>query len=241
MELHTTHDQRANPARALAEAALELLAPTRCAGCDGYGNLLCERCAAEVWLYNPALACPHCGAPFGELVCTECWDRTLPVVFTVALGTLDGVLARSVVLHKDQNERRLGPLLGRQLGSVVTLRHPGWVEPDTAVTWVPPSAISLRRRDFDHGRSIAEGVGAALGIVPRPLIAHRGALDNRALGRGGRSDNVAQAFETVGPIEGRVLLVDDVLTTGATASTCANILLAAGAQEVGLAVVARVW
>ena len=104
-----------------------------------------------------------------------------------------------------------------------------------------PSLSSLRRRDFDHGRSIAEGVGAALGVHPRPLLSHRGSRDNRTLGRRGRSDNVSHAFESTGPIAGRVILVDDVLTTGATASTCANILREAGATEVALAVVARVW
>lgn len=241
VELHTTHSRIGGALGALAEPALELMAPTRCAGCDTYGPLLCSRCAAELWRYDPSLACARCGAPFGWLVCTECWDRELPFVFTVTLGSLEGALARAIVLHKDHNERRLGPALGATLGSSLALAHPEWGSDTTAVTWVPPTGAARRRRDFDHGLSLARGVGAALGTAPVEFLAHRGGRDNRALGRLGRSRNVERAFEAVAVPPSRVILVDDVITTGATASSCANVLLESGATEVALAVVARAW
>lgn len=241
VELHTTHRGALEVARILPQFALEVLAPTRCAGCDAYGPLLCDRCAADVWRYDSRLACERCGAPFGWLVCTECWDAELPFAFTVTLGSLEGQLARAVVLHKDHNDRRLGPMLGSMLGSALALAHPEWGRGGATVTWIPPSASALRRRDFDHGRSIAVGLGAALGSAPRGLLGHRGARDNRALGRSGRSANVGQAFEAIGRPSGRVILVDDVITTGATAVAAATLLREAGASEVALAAIARAW
>ncbi len=228
--------------RFLAEAFAELIAPTRCAGCDLPGALLCPACDAALPRVDPRFACFRCGAPYGGLVCTECWSTEFAFEGAVALGVLDGPLARAVVLHKDANERRLGGLLGGMLGAVAYGAWPGW--PDV-VTWVPPTEAALRRRGFDHAAALARPVAAAFDREALALLLRTHARDQRELSRAQRARNAGGTVRLASPdavLEGcRVLVVDDVLTTGATVETCAEALLAAGARAVRVAVVARVW
>ena len=220
------------------ELVTALLLPDRCGGCDRYGSLICARCSSEVGRLGSLPVCPRCAAPYGDLVCTECEGRELSFSSALSLGYLDGVLARMVVLYKDQNDRRLGPLLGMLLGQRVALHMPGWAE---CVTWVPPSQRALGKRGFDHAGLIAEAVAWAAGAEPRALLAHRGGQDLRGRGRARRAEVVRKAFvaREDSYVSGRVLLVDDVMTTGATVSGCAQLLLDLGAEEVRVAVLAR--
>ena len=59
-------------AERVAREALEALSPTRCAGCERAGTLICQDCLAALTLIDPRHSCTRCGAPFGDLLCTEC-------------------------------------------------------------------------------------------------------------------------------------------------------------------------
>jgi ComF family protein len=110
-----------------------------------------------------------------------------------------------------------------------------------AVTWVPLSVSRRAERGYDQARALARVVAGAVRVPAVPLLARaidtppqttRSGAERRRAMRG--------AFRAVGRAPpGRVLLVDDVLTTGATAAECAAVLLAAGAREVGLLTAAR--
>ncbi|HET6352125.1 MAG TPA: phosphoribosyltransferase family protein [Coriobacteriia bacterium] len=216
----------------------ELIAPTRCAGCDLPGALICDDCHDHAARFARAESCPRCGAPFGAFVCTECWERSFAFEAAVALGELAPPLSRAVVLHKDAGERRLGDALGRLLGQEVSACWPQWAD---AVTWIPPTHAALTRRGFDHGLALASPVGAALGVTVKPLLTRAAAKDQRALGRDARAANAAGTFGSLETPPSRVLIVDDVLTTGATLDAAAAALLDAGAEAVRVAVVARSW
>lgn len=220
------------------EALAELIAPTRCAGCDLPGQLLCETCVELAAAVDRECSCPRCGAPFGALVCTECWNSVFAFERAIALGELGRPLARAVVLHKDAGERRLGTVLGELLAPSVAQKWAGW--PD-AVTWVPPTPAALTRRGFDHARKIAEPVAEACGAPLEGLLVRGRARDQRLLGRAQRVANAAQTFSAIGVVPRRVLVVDDVLTTGATLDAASSVLLEAGADVVRVAVIARSW
>ncbi len=222
----------------LLEGLLELIAPTRCAGCESPGDLLCDACLSAIKWVDPALACPHCGAPFGYLVCTECWHMTLAFEAGLAAGELDGALARAIVLHKDAGERRLGDVLGGMVARRACERWPQW--PD-AVTWIPPTKAAIARRGFDHGHALALPVARRLGVAASPLLRRERARDQRELSRSARQQSARESFLVEGPVPAKVLVVDDVLTTGATLDAAAAALLAAGAASVRVAVVARAW
>jgi predicted amidophosphoribosyltransferase len=218
---------------------LEFLLPTRCAGCDLPGDLLCERCRTALPVIEAAWACPRCGAPFGHLVCTECWRAEPAFEAGVCVGSLEPPLSRCISLYKDAGERRLGALLGEMLAGAVGVwgAWPGGVVP------VPPSAAALRTRGFDHTAAIAERVAASLGVPVVHALASAGARDQRTLGRTARQANVAGAFVATpdAVLPSRLVLVDDVMTTGATLDAAAAVLLAAGAEVVRVGAVARAW
>lgn len=222
----------------LLDTIAEILSPTRCAGCELPGELLCARCTASARRFVVAESCPSCGTPFGAIVCTECWERAFAFEATLVLGELAAPLSRAVVLHKDSGERRLGQALGSLLGEQVRAT---WGEWASAVTWVPPTPEALSRRGFDHGRSLAEPVAAVLGVDALALLARGDARDQRALGRTERAANAAESFKVVAEVPAKVLVVDDVFTTGATLDTASTLLLDAGANAVRAAVVARSW
>lgn len=163
----------------------------------------------------------------------------------MSFGLFAGTLARSIVLMKDRDDRGLAHDLARLVAAAARARWEG--EPDI-VTWVPASRAAFIRRGFDHARDLAEAVCSETGIAP-PVgtLAHRGSSrDQRSLGRRERAGNVegrfAVAHAAASSIGGaRILLVDDVLTTGATVREATRVLRDAGAREVRLATVARSW
>ena len=223
----------------LLEGLAELLFPTRCAGCELPGALLCDTCRAELPRIDRSGHCPRCGAPFGFLTCTECWNREWAFEAALALGEFEAPLARAVVLHKDAGERRLAGVLGALLAEEVAAAWPGWAQ---AVAFVPATRAAKRRRGFDHGLAIA-GVLAQAQSVPLLRALNRSeALDQRTLGRAARALNASGTFSAGESVSGmRVLLTDDVFTTGATLDAAAAVLLEGGAQAVRVAAVARTW
>ena len=104
------------------------------------------------------------------------------------------------------------------------------------VTWVPCPGSARKRRGFDHAEILARAVAEAVGLPCRALLARSGrARDQVGLSASERWANLAGAF-VAAPAPDRVCLVDDVITTGATAGRCAAALRAAGAEEVELLV-----
>ena len=129
--------------------------------------------------------------------------------------------------------------LGRSLAMKVMETHP---EGFDLLTWVPVSAKRKRKRGYDQAELLAKAAGKELGIPAQSLL--QKIRDNPAQsGMSGeeRKTNVQGVYKMkkgADPSEKRILLIDDVFTTGATAEACARVLLSAGAKEVHCAVVA---
>lgn len=222
----------------LLDGLAELLFPTHCAGCEMPGAVLCDACRDALPVVRADSACLRCGAPFGALVCTECWNREWAFEAALSLGEFEMPLARAVALHKDAAEQRLGPVLGSLLAEQITHQWPGWPE---AISFIPATRAALRRRGFDHGRGIASEVARLTGAPLLDVLTRGRVADQRTLGREERARNVAGSFSAVGPLPGHVLVCDDVFTTGATLDAAATALLEAGAGAVRCATVARAW
>lgn len=250
----------------LAGGFAELLWPTRCVGCDRPGTLLCPDCVASLPAIEQGLACPRCGAPFGRLVCTECTrcrerddegagaagDRERARLPAEPFDELDAVccygvhewpLDRLVRAYKDGGERRASALLAAlvcQAADDAGLMRA--VAPPDAVAFVPCTPAAFARRGFDHMERVARAAGEGLGLPVVDVLARCDVADQRGLSREGRSANIEGSLVALGRLDGaRLLLLDDVVTTGATLGAAARVLRDAGACGVAATAVARAW
>lgn len=245
--------------RELGAGTAELLWPTRCVGCDAPGTLLCDACRARLPLIDQPRACPRCGAPFGELVCTECTschaddEGAAPDLSAVELlpTVLDGVccagalawpLDALVRTYKDAGERRVAPILADLLAQALCATRAFDVRSVDALVFVPATPAAFARRGFDHMEAVARHLARLLGLPAHDVLARGGVRDQRRLSRADRLANARDDVVCCEELDGAsVLLVDDVLTTGATLLACARALRWAGASRVAGACVARTW
>lgn len=215
----------------------ETLWPTRCALCDAPGKVLCDACARKLPFLDQWRACPRCGSPFGRVQCDWCnpvslawFGRDDYPYAAAASATMFGEAAGRIVrVYKDQGEQRLAGVMAGFMARAVS---PGWGF--DAVTFAPATKGAYRRRGFDHMELVARELAALLGrelvcALDRPI-----ARDQRELGGRGRVDNLRGSFSAFnGVAEGRrLLLVDDVMTTGSTMCAATDALLEAGAKQV---------
>ena len=111
------------------------------------------------------------------------------------------------------------------------------------ITWVPVSRLRKFRRGYDQVELLAKAVGQELGMEPVPLLkkVRNNRQQSRITGSAERRANVLGVYRITDPEavrSKRIVLLDDILTTGATAGECARVLLTAGAKEVHCAVIA---
>lgn len=236
--------------RLAREGLTELLWPTRCVGCDMPGELLCEDCRDSLPWICQGTACPCCGAPFGSLVCTGCAGDWEPRATICAMG-FDGAAARMVVTLKDHHELRLAPVMAAAMATALD-EASAWPARDglprfdaqatDAVTFVPATAEAYARRGFDHMELVARALAEELGLPLADVLVRAHARDQRGLGRDERAANLGGSMRVTESVSGlRLLLVDDVVTTGASVREGTRTLLAHGAQSVVACAFARVW
>jgi len=235
--------------RCLADAFVELVWPTRCAGCEKLGVLLCEDCQRELTYIDPELACPRCGAPFGRLVCTECtavYEPTSSSLTQVRCVLEFTELSRRIIIvYKDRGEQRLSGMLAGMLAQAIPLEWKLWAD---VLTWIPADEKAIKRRGFDHMALMAVSLAEQSGLRISPLLTKHSRRDQRSLSRRERKQNTQSIFSAkkadsdVGKLRAqRIILIDDVFTTGATLEAAASTLLAAGAKEIRAVTVCRVW
>lgn len=216
---------------------------------DGGPRPLAGGFSADAWSrirFLDGPVCDGCGAPFDfdpGARCAAC--LTKPRAFDAARAAcLYDETSRNPILQLKHADRLdLAPLFARWLSR--TARE--LIEEADAIAPVPLHPLRLLRRRYNQAAEIARPLAAMTGTpyLPDALVRRRATATQGGKSGSGRKRNVAGAFE-VPParrtqVEGlRILLIDDVLTTGATAEGCARALKAAGAARVDLAVVARV-
>lgn len=196
-------------------SALSLVFPAWCAGCDAPDTELCAACRA--------LLTPHVGA------------RSIGGLDVRSGLDFDGVAARVLRAAKEEGRTTLLRALAPALDAAV--RDAIADAPGDAVTLVPvpTSAAAMRRR----GYRVVEVLAARARLPAHRLLRVEGlAADQRGLGRDERARNVAGRMRARGAAGRSVLLIDDVVTTGATLREAARALEDGGATVVGAATVA---
>ncbi len=232
-------------------ASLDLLYPPLCQLCHTHraeprAGFVCGQCWTQVRFIRPPF-CARCGRPFAgefttEFTCTNCHDLTLH--FSSARSAVE---ARTVVLEAIHRfkysgarwfEYFLADLLVREAAPKLREEKWDWLAP------VPLHPVKLREREFNQAELLAAHLSRAAEIpLNKKILRRRHATATQTLlTREERASNMKNAF-AVKPgaqVDGkRIVVVDDVFTTGATTNACAAALRAAGAAEVGVWTVAR--
>ncbi len=233
-----------------AEAISELLWPTRCVCCEQPGELLCEQCRASLPWIDQRFACPCCGAPFGSLICTEC-RGDWPLRSCVCALPFEGAGALLATRLKDAHELRLASVIAAAMATALD-EASAWPAKDglprfdagtiDALCFVPATRRAYARRGFDHMELVARELSWLLSIPLADVLVREEGADQRLLGRRDRGRNLEGAVDLVGDVSGmHLLLVDDVITTGASMCACATALLEHGAASLSGCALARVW
>ncbi|NVO22249.1 ComF family protein [Donghicola mangrovi] len=242
--------QTSNVALATIQTALRVIYPPRCLGCGetvGADFALCGPCRREVHVIG-GLVCDGCGVPlagaagFGEH-CDTCLASPPPWSQGRAALMYEG-LGRKLVLamkHGDRTDiaRGMAPLMGMAARAMI--------QPDTVVVPVPLHWRRMFRRRYNQAALLAQGLARHrhLVCVPDALTRHGRHESLDGLGRAERFEALRGAItvhsQRADRIAGRhVLLVDDVMTSGATLGACTEALLASQVREVSVVTLARV-
>ena len=237
--------------QATITAVLDVILPAQCITCPSPVAAAGQFCAAcfnqTAFVSDPC--CDRCGVGFAAaglggpgLVCTECRETPPPWASARAALRYDDQAGRIILPLKYgdriENARALAPHLARAGAALLA-----------AADWVVPVPLHRRRllaRRYNQSAALAQAVTR---LVPRPLMLD-GLIRTRATAPLGTLPPPMRQAELAGAIavrpirraalrDSRVLLIDDVLTTGATAAACTNALLGAGVARVDVLAAAR--
>lgn len=230
----------------LFHQVLDLLLPPRCISCQTIVTMdktLCEHCWGEA-NFICAPFCKCCGLPFefdvpDGALCLDCARQRPPFVEARSVFAYDDFSRRLVLSFKHGDRPDLAPTLAHWMARSA----PTMIEQSDVILPVPLHWRRLMARRFNQAALLSKEISTLTQTPWRTDLLHRvrNTTPQGHLSRIARQKNLKNAFSCRKSIHGmRVLLIDDVLTTGATLLNCTNALHKAGALEVRVLTLARV-
>lgn len=219
--------------------AVDWLYPPSCAGCGKNGVRLCSSCLQQITPIDHHNSCPHCDLPEAGQLCPDCQSQ-LPVFDQLrSYSIYEGVLRQSIHHLKYNNDLPLADTLCRML--IYLFNQQNWKV--DLICPVPLSLQRLRQRGYNQSALLAQILAWAVEIPynGKALMRVRETLSQVGLNAEQRRANVKGAFWADPRLvkEKTVLIVDDIATTSATISACAEALKTAGAGKVYAITLAR--
>lgn len=210
-------------------SALDLIYPRRCVGCGSQGAFVCAQCRPSLVIAGPP-RCPRCWKVASE-ICPDC--SADPVIDGLRSAFLyDGPARQSVLALKYEGVSAAAD----ELAGLMAHTLEGWTGGGDVMVPVPLHRSRRRSRGFNQSALLARGYSRHVGLeVSEGLLKRARATQSQASGLNAdeRRANVEGAFLAADSLDGRsVLLVDDVVTTGATIRACARALRDGGAAAV---------
>ncbi len=225
--------QHKNYNMSVIEEFFNILAPHQCVACHAEGSLLCQMCTEKInKVPERCYACGRWSERFRT--CRACRRRS-PLYSVRTVTAYEGAAKDLLHAVKFARARAGAGVMAAALAAT------GPLSKETLITYVPTAPGRVRGRGYDQAALIAKGLSRRLGLPYLPLLARVGGQRQLGQSRAVRKQQMADAFRPLGRIDLRgkhVLLVDDVLTTGATCEAAARTLRRAGAKRVSAAVFA---
>jgi ComF family protein len=216
----------------MIDMLLSFLAPHPCSGCGKNGTLLCDNCKYDI-RNQDFMSCIGCGRPTSLTICSAC---DVPYEKAWCVGERSGSLEALINNYKFENARAAYLALSDLLYITVPFLPTG-----TIIVPVPTVSSHVRQRGYDHTRFVANHFAKRRGHTVRLLVERQTTTKQRGTNRRQRMKQAKEAFVVRRSIDPTTpyLLIDDVVTTGATLHYAAQALRDAGATIVWVAVVAR--
>lgn len=214
---------------------LSIIAPHHCCGCGLKGTLLCDSCKYNI-IDDRKFVCIVCHRPTArEWLCDDCAKK---VTFEHAwvVSERAGALKRLINAYKFENAKNAYKFLGDLLIEVLPT-----LPKNTVIVPIPTTSKRQRQRGYDHMLLVAKYMAKKLGVEYESPLVHKTSTQQRGASADVRQKQAKKAFcvnQELDPTK-NYLLIDDVITTGATIKYASKTLKAAGAKHVWVAVVAR--
>jgi ComF family protein len=213
-----------NVKNTMIDTVLSYLAPHLCYGCGKVGTILCDNCKNNI-VDDYFECCILCGSLTQAGNCTDCLS---PIARGWCVGEREGVLRKILDAHKFERVKAAHKVLAA-LAAEVTPALPS----DCIVVPIPTTFAHIRQRGYDHSQLLAKSFTDLKGCRYAPLLNRQKQSTQRGHSRKERIKQAEEAFALEGTVEKRTyILVDDVVTTGATLRSAAHLLRARGAEDV---------
>ncbi len=232
MRMQQLDPTSSTPISSVWDRALDFVFPPRCVSCSEFGSFLCERCMADVSRANPP-RCLACWMPATEQRACEDCGRHRPAFKGARAPFVFEAAARDAVhALKYKGVSALASLMARPMAEMLV----EWAPPVQVIVPVPLTGHRRRLRGFNQSQLLASELSRLTGLPLEPRAISRKRSGTPQVGqpdREARRSNVADAFAPGSrSVERGVLLIDDVMTTGATLDACARALINRGAGPV---------
>lgn len=217
----------------MIDKLLAFVAPHSCCGCGEVGSELCEGCRYNI-ISEGFAGCVGCLRPTrGDNLCANCTDLKAEAVWCVGLRQAE--LKALLDTYKFTSVRSASRPLAQLLDAVLPPLPEGIV-----VTVVPSASAHSRERGFDHLERIGRELAELRGVPFLPLLRRKTGGTQHFKTKKERLDAAREAYELLATrVPDKVLLVDDILTTGATMRVALNLLSDAGVETLYGAIIAR--
>lgn len=217
----------------MIESLLDLIAPHYCSSCGEIGSLLCDSCKYSI-VDEDIFGCLLCGRPTGANGTCARYRPTIERAWYVAERT--GGLEELIDRYKFDRARAAY----KPLGDLLLARLPV-LPPETILVPIPTVRSHIRARGYDHTLLIAQYVAKKRGLKLAHALERLNTASQRGASRKQRMEQAQRAFRVKGALQqgAPYLLIDDIVTTGATLSFAARAMRSAGASRVWAAAIAR--
>jgi predicted amidophosphoribosyltransferase len=214
---------------------VDLLFPSRCVACRGPATGLCAACLGSLRPLRPP-QCARCAAPTAWPVerCRECAGRRLSFAGVRSAFAYQGPAVAFVHAWKERGHRRLAPLAARLVAELVECPAAD------VITYIPPDLVRQLERSRHPAPALAGELSTLWRLPCRPLLRRtRPTARQASLRLAQRGGNVRGLFASIPEPPQRIVLVDDVYTSGSTVNAAARALRGAGARHVEVLTFAR--